>query len=69
MAGRLRKSENKAKAQHGWGLGIAELGHIRINNKKINIEILFAAISSNLKVLFSVLIMSFKISDLFNRVG
>ena len=22
----LRKSENKAKAQHSWGLGLAELG-------------------------------------------
>ena len=28
VAGWLRKAENKAKAQHSWGLGLAELGNI-----------------------------------------
>ena len=27
VAGWLRKAENKAKAQHSWGLGLAELGN------------------------------------------
>ena len=26
LAGRLRKAENKVKAQHSWGLGLSELG-------------------------------------------
>ena len=26
LGGWLRKAENKAKAQHSWGLGLAELG-------------------------------------------
>ena len=28
VAGWLRKAENKAKAQHSWGLNFAELGNI-----------------------------------------
>ena len=27
LGGLLRKAENKAKAQHSWGLGLAELGN------------------------------------------
>ena len=27
VGGRVRKAENKAKAQHSWGLGLAELGN------------------------------------------
>ena len=28
MGGLLRKADNKAKAQHNWGLGLAELGNM-----------------------------------------
>ena len=28
VGGRVRKAENKAKAQHSWGLGLAELSNI-----------------------------------------
>ena len=27
VGGRVRKAKNKAKAQHSWGLGLAELGN------------------------------------------
>ena len=30
VAGRLSKVENKAKAQHSWGLGLAEFGNMSI---------------------------------------
>ena len=33
MGGWLRKAENKVKAQHSWGLGLAELGKIRTTSK------------------------------------
>ena len=33
VGGRVRKAENKVKAQHSWGLGLAELGKIRTTSK------------------------------------
>ena len=27
LGGWVRKAENKAKAQHGWGMGLVELGN------------------------------------------
>ena len=32
VGGWLRKAENKAKAQHGWGWGLAELGNMLEKN-------------------------------------
>ena len=33
LGGWVRKAENKAKAQHSWGLGLAELANNNFNNK------------------------------------
>ena len=32
VGGRVRKAKNKAKAQHSWGLGLAELGNRHSRN-------------------------------------